>query len=116
MKIGTLIGISIFTILSVWTVYSWMDRWEAVVAPVKPTEGFNSNMDSLMAATTSKPTNKDIIAAYQTVLKYIKSDFSKGIIVVNDFRNRFFPSNTPFKDKFDPAKIMEGPQLLLPPS
>jgi hypothetical protein len=116
MKIGTLIGISIFTILSVWTVYSWMDRWEAVVAPVKQTEGFDPSIDALVAATSDKPNNKDVTLAYQTVLKYIKSDFSKGIVVVNDFRNRFFPSNTPFKDTFDPSKIMDDPQLRLPPS
>ena len=116
MKIETLVGISIFTILSVWTVYSWMDRWEAVVAPVKQTEGFDPSIDTLVAATSDKPNNKDVTLAYQTVLKYIKSDFSKGIVVVNDFRNRFFPSNTPFKDTFDPAKIMDDPQLRLPPS
>jgi hypothetical protein len=110
MKTGTLIGISIFTILSVWTIYTWMDRWQVV-----STEGFTPDIDKLMAASSGTPKNQDIIIAYQTILKYIKSDFSKGIFVVNDFKSRFFPPNTPFKDDFDPAHIMEDPQLSLPP-
>ena len=113
MRIETLIGISIFTILSVWTVYSWMDRWEAV--SITKTEGFAPNIDALIAATSNKPNNKDILLAYQTILKYIKSDFSKGLVIVNDFRDKFFPPNTPLKDGLDPTKITDGPVLQLPP-
>ena len=113
MHTETLIGISFFTILSVWTVYSWMDRWEAV--SVTKMEGFAPNIDALIAASSDKPNNKDILLAYQTILKYIKSDFSKGLVIVNDFRDKFFPSNTPFKDGFDPTKITDGPVLQLSP-
>jgi len=110
MKTETLVGISIFTILSVWTVYSWMDRWQMV-----STEGFAPDIDKLIAATSDTPKNQDIILAYQTILKYIKSDFSKGLVIVNDFKSRFFPPNTPFKDDFNPDHIMNDPQLSLPP-
>jgi len=110
MKTETLIGISIFTILSVWTVYSWMDRWQTV-----HTEGFTPDIDKLIAATSDSPKNQDIILAYQTILKYIKSDFSKGLVIVNDFKSRFFSPSTDFKDGFDPAHIMDDPQLQLPP-
>jgi hypothetical protein len=111
MKIETLIGISIFTMLSVWTVYSWMDRWSAVSTH----EGFAPTIDSLVAATSGAPSNQDIQLAYQTILKYIKTDFSKGIIIVNHFKSKFFPPDTPFKDGFDPARITDDPQLRLLP-
>ena len=110
MKTETLIGISIFTILSVWTVYTWMDRWHVVSA-----ERFTPDIDKLIAATSDAPKNQDIIVAYQTILKYIKTDFSKGLVIVNDFKSRFFPPSTDLKDGFDPAHIMDDPQLRLPP-
>ena len=110
MHIETLVGISIFTILGVWTVYSWMDRWQAVSK-----EGFTPDIDAVIAASKGAPTNADVSLAYQTVLNYIKADFSKGILVVNDFRDRFFPSNTPLKDGFTPDHIMDkGPIRLAP--
>jgi hypothetical protein len=109
MKLETLVGISIATMITVWTVYSWMDRWQAVSA-----EGFAPNVDAILAATSDKPNKQDIIIAYQTILKYIKSDFSKGIFLVNDFRSRFYPPTTPFKDGFDPARIMDDPQFRFP--
>jgi hypothetical protein len=87
-----------------------MDRWHAVRV-----ENFSSNVDALITATSGTPKNQDIILAYQTILKYIKTDFSKGIIIVNDFKSRFFPANTSFKDNFDPAHIQDDPQLRLPP-
>jgi len=87
-----------------------MDRWQTV-----HTEGFTPDIDKLIAATSDSPKNQDIILAYQTILKYIKSDFSKGLVIVNDFKSRFFSPSTDFKDGFDPAHIMDDPQLQLPP-
>jgi hypothetical protein len=90
-----------------------MDRWQAV--SITPIEGFAPNIDALIAATSGTPKNQDILLAYQTILKYIESDFSKGIYVVNDFKNRFFPADTPFKDNFNPSTVTSGPQLHLAP-
>jgi hypothetical protein len=114
MKAETLVGISIFTILTVWTIYSWMDRWTAVSTIMDTREGFTPDINALIAASSSTPKKEDIIIAYQSVLNYIKADFSKGILIVKDFQNRFFPPGIPLKDGFDPALITADPQLRLP--
>jgi len=91
-----------------------MDRWK-VVSSINHSEGFTPNIDAIIAASNGTPSSEDVKMAYQTVLNYIKADFSKGILVVNDFRDRFFPSTTQLKDGFIPEKIMDkGPLRLAP--
>lgn len=112
MKLITLISISCFTMITVWTLYTWMDRWTSITVDTR--EGFTPDVAKLIAATNGSPSKQDVILAHQTLLRYIESDFSKGTFVVNDLRDRFFPPNTPLKDGFDPATLLKSGPLVIP--
>lgn len=110
MKIDQLISISIFTILSVLTIYYWLDKWNTG----KIKEGFagevltQSDLARLTALNEPVPTDEDAIAAHQTLLRYIRNDFNKGIKFVIDFGIRFYGDNLPLREELDTRTLMDN--------
>lgn len=113
MQIEKLVLISIFTIIMVFTLKSLYNQLRSSF--IKTHEGFQSNvnnLEKLIAATANKPSDDDAKLAYQTLLRYIKSDYNKGAKIIDDMRNRFFTPNTQLKSDFDIETIMQNPLTL----
>ena len=116
MHISQLISIALFTIAVVFTIYSWMDRISGKNAIIN--EAFENkephellNADALKALTSSNehvPTDAEAVQAHQTLLRYIRNDFSKGIKFVIDLGNRFFGKNTPLKTNLQVDTLMDN--------
>lgn len=110
MKLVELISIGLFTIACVLSMYYWSDK----MRNVQTTEGFETNVlsdktiQSLIKANEPVPTDADANAAYQTLLRYIRNDFSKGIRFVRDFGTRFFGDNTPLRADLDVRTLMDN--------
>jgi len=110
MKLVELVSIGLFTMACVLSVYYWLDKMRGT----KTTEGFETNVlsdktiQSLIQANEPVPTDADANAAYQTLLRYIRNDFSKGIKFVRDFGNRFFGDNTPLRADLDVRTLMDN--------
>lgn len=110
MKFAQLIAISIFTILSVWTVYFWIDRWQGMRSPLH--EAFETDVNQqilqqIIDANEPVPTDEEAVAAHQTLLRYIRNDFNKGIKFILDFRDRFFGINAPIRADLNIRTLMD---------
>lgn len=110
MKIEQLISIALFTIATVFSVYFLIDKVKT--ANVNK-EGFeNPKLDNaireLMKENEPVPTDTDAVAAHQTLLRYMKNDFSKGIRFAQDFGRRFFGENVPFRQDLDTRTLMDN--------
>ncbi len=55
------------------------------------------------------PTDLDAVQAHQTLLRYIRNDFSKGVKFVMDFRDRFFGS-VPIRNDLDIRTLLDNYQ------
>ena len=112
MKPSQLISIGLFTMAIVITVYAWSDRLRGSSAAIN--EAFTDTVvsDELIAklqqANEPVPTDKDAVAAHQTLLRYIRNDFPKGIKFVNDFGTRFYGENTPLRSDLDVRRLMDN--------
>lgn len=112
MKPEHLLSIGIFTVATVISIYFWIDRWHGVKSPIS--EAFTSTEDSnqkfvsqLIAANEPVPTDEQAVAAHQTLLRYIRNDFNKGIKFVVDLRDRFFGPNVPLRADLDTRTLMD---------
>jgi hypothetical protein len=112
MKIEQLISISLFTMATVFTIYVIMDRIGGR-SPVK--EHFENSkilddetIAKLQKANEPVPTSEEAVAAHQTLLRYMKNDFKYGMLFAQDFGKRFFGDNLPFRNDFDPRKLMDN--------
>jgi hypothetical protein len=110
MKIAQLLTISIVTIITLWTVYFWIDRWKGMASPLN--EAFESDINikiaqQLINANEPAPTDEEAVAAHQTLLRYIRNDFNKGIKFILDFRDRFFGPSAPIRSDLDVRTLMD---------
>ena len=115
MKTAHLMSIAVFTIATVLTLYAWMERLrgtnsklnEAFANPVAITA---TDLQRLQKATASAstPTDAEAIQAHQTLLRYIRDDFTKGIKFVMDFGTRFFGEGLPIRDDLDVRRLMDN--------
>ena len=103
MHVSQILSIALFTIAGTLTVYVWLDRMRGTNSKV--TEAFEDTpqMDAatlakLKTTMNANPTDEDAINAHQTLLRYMKNDFGKGIKFVMDFGKRFFEDPTIRKD------------------
>ena len=113
MEIEKLIMISLFTIICVFTLRSAYNQLRYNFIKTHETFQTNNNsIDKLIAATSNKPSDEDVKLAYQTILRFIKSDFNKGAKIIDDMRNRFFSPTTQLKSDFDIEKILQNPLVL----
>lgn len=111
MHFEKLIMISLFTIILVFSLRSAYNQLRHNF--IKTHETFQTNdITKLIAATSNKPSDNDVTLAYQTILRFIKSDFNKGAKIIDDMRNRFFSPTTQLKSDFDIEKILQNPLTL----
>lgn len=115
MEIKTLISIGIFTSLFLLTVLFWREYLRSG----KSKEGF-VNMDSsvlsdkviqMIAANNEPvPTDMDAVQAHQTLLRYIRNDYSRGVKFVGDFAQRFFGDDVTIRSDLDVRKLLDNYQ------
>lgn len=113
MKTAQLVAIGLFTMVAVLTWYGWMDRL-ARRNPVLNDEAFEdagpgitqADIEKLTKANEPVPTEDDAIKAHQTLLYFIRNDFSKGIKFVMDFGDRFYGKPLPLKADLDPRTLL----------
>lgn len=106
MKVEHLVSIGLFSMACVFTVYWVMDK---IKTPVK--EGFDdldNTINTLKATNEPFPTDSDAVAAHQTLLRYMRNDFSKGIRFAQDFGKRFYGDNLPFRQDLDTRTLMDN--------
>lgn len=111
MQLSQLLSIGLFTALTVLTVYGIVDRMRGTNKALK--EGFDlqvnqSDVDRLTSISEPVPTDLDAVKAHQTLLRYIRNDFSKGIKFVMDFGKRFFGDNMALRQNLDVRTLMDN--------
>ncbi len=114
METKQLLSIAIFTFLSVLTIYAWIDRFRGTNAAIN--EAFENEKDVLNDETINKlvkanepvPTDQEAVTAHQTLLRYIRNDFTKGIKFVMDFGQRFYGDNLPLRQDLDVRTLMDN--------
>lgn len=115
MKAQQLISIALFTMATVFTIYAWMERLngtnpklnEAFANPTTITEEDLRRIQNSTAAANA-PTDDEAIQAHQTLLRYIRNDFSKGVKFVMDFGKRFYGDALPIRDDLDVQRLMDN--------
>lgn len=107
MNLAQILSLALFTMALTFTIYVWTDRMR---------EGFvdspNASLDEatiakIKSSINSTPTDKDAIQAHQTLLRYIKNDFGKGVKFVTDFGKRFF-TNPTIREDLDVKTLMNN--------
>lgn len=116
MDTKQLLSIAIFTFLSVLTIYAWIDRFRGTNAAIN--EAFENEtekdvlndetINKLVKANEPEPTDQDAVMAHQTLLRYIRNDFTKGIKFVMDFGQRFYGDNLPLRSDLDVRRLMDN--------
>jgi hypothetical protein len=110
MDLKTLISIALFTLVATFTVLSWSEYLRSK----RVKEGFVSSSDAMsdqiIAMMTKQnepvPTDQDAMEAHQTLLRYIRNDYGKGIKIVRDFGSRFF-GDVPIRADLDVRTLMD---------
>jgi hypothetical protein len=114
MRIEQLVGIGLFTVALVLTMYTWRDR----LAIGKRVEGFavttdlmdDSTFKMVTKANETTPTDQEAIEAHQTLLRYMRDNFGQGIKFARDFGDKFFGNNLPFREDLDVRTLLDNYQ------
>jgi hypothetical protein len=116
MRTEQLVGIGLFTMALVLTIYTWRDT---IASRTKQRlEGFESSVDIMDKSTIDMiskankrtPSDSEAVAAHQTLLRYIRDDFSKGVKFARDFGDRFFGPDLQFRKDLDVRTLMDNYQ------
>lgn len=99
---------------SVFTFYVIIDRIRGSHPAIQ--EAFANSDDVLSDETLAKlraanepvPTDADAVAAHQTLLRYMRNDFSKGIRFAQDIGRRFFSDDVSFRQDLDTRTLMDN--------
>ena len=67
-----------------------------------------ADLDRLTRANEPTPSEEEAIKAHQTLLYFIRNDFTKGIKFVMDFGDRFYGKPLPLKKDFDPRTLLDN--------
>jgi hypothetical protein len=111
MNPGKLIMIGLFTMAVVLTVYGWMDRLKGtnpVINEAFAVQINEADIAKLSQANEPVPTDMDAVKAHQTLLRYARNDFSKGIKFVMDIGKRFFGDKMTLRPDLDVRRLMEN--------
>lgn len=119
MTVEKLLSIGFFAFIVFLTLFSWKEIIEYGLqkrSKNNAKESFANQVDLTSDAVINNiiknnepvPTDADVIAAHQTMLRYIRNDFSKGIKFVNDFGLRFFGDNLPLRTDLDTRTLMDN--------
>lgn len=115
------LGFFVFTLTI--TVYYWMDafsyRRNSRKGRNNAEEGFaneeqnivsDKTINNIIQSNEPVPTDADAIQAHQTLLRYIRNDFSRGIRFVDDLGKRFYGDKIPLRPDLDVRKLMDNYQ------
>jgi len=111
MKPSQLVSIALFTVAAVLTVYAWSDRLRrsnAILNEAFEVQINEEDLARLQNANEPVPTDADAVKAHQTLLRYIRNDFHKGIKFVTDLGKRFFGDQVPLRDDLEVRKLMDN--------
>jgi hypothetical protein len=113
MRTETLIGVGLFTFALVLTVYSWQeylqsDRVKEGFASPQPDIISDAMIQQISDANDPKPTQDQAEQAYQTLLRFVRDDFSQGIKYVKDFRQRFYGDDKEFRKDLDIRTLLDN--------
>ncbi len=94
------------------TVKSWIYY---LTSSSSKSEGFAVLSDEDLAKISSKrepvPTDQEAVEAHQTLLRFIRNDFTKGIKFVYDFGERFYgPERPSLRKDLDVRMLMDNYQ------
>ena len=111
MYTSHLLSIAFCTIATVFTVYIWMDRWTG--SNRKVNEAFTSLTDdptiqTLIQANEPSPSDAEAVKAHQTLLRFIRNDYGKGVRIVLDLGKRFFGENVPIRQDLDVRRLLDN--------
>ena len=111
MYTSQLISIALFTVAAVFTVYLWIDRWTGTNKKVN--EAFlnlsdDPTVQALTQANEPIPDDKDADKSYQTLLRYIRNDYGKGLRFVLDFGSRFFGPKASVRQDLDVRRLLDN--------
>ena len=103
--------IGLFTCAVVLTLYGWMDRIKGGNRAIH--EAFEVKIDEIDIAKLANanepvPTDTDAVQAHQTLLRYARNDFSKGIKFTMDLGKRFFGENVTLRSDLDVRRLMDN--------
>jgi len=103
--------IGLFTCTALLTLYGWMDRIKGTNHAIN--EAFEVKIDDIDIAKLANanepvPTDTEAVQAHQTLLRYARNDFSKGIKFVMDFGRRFFGENMSLRPDLDVRRLMDN--------
>ena len=114
MHIQHLISIGLATMVTVATIYFWIDRFKGTNPAIQ--EAF-VDMDSAKLQALDKilqmddeviPTDNQAVDAHMTLLRYISGNLPKGIRFIEDFGKRFYGDNLKLRDNLDARNLMKN--------
>jgi hypothetical protein len=120
MDLKSLLSIGIFTILTVLTILSWREylgspRAKEGFADVGAIDTRNSVMSDQIVQMLTKqnepvPTDLEAVKAHQTLLRYIRNNYQKGVKFVLDLGDRFFENPYTFRHDLDVRTLLDNYQ------
>lgn len=117
MNIAELLSIGLFTMAVVITVMAWNDRLAGTNAAINEAfvdSGKMKDMDKESLQQLEKLTGgvseEEAGAAYEKVLQFIKKDFARGALYVEDMTRRFYGDAAPkkFREDLDVARLLDN--------
>ncbi len=117
MKIAELLSIGLFTMAVVITVMAWNDRLAGTNAAINEAfvdSGKMKDMDKeslqKLEKLTSGVSEEEAGEAYEKVLQFIKKDFARGALFVEDITRRFYGNAAPrnFREDLDVARLLDN--------
>jgi hypothetical protein len=110
MNPSQLVSISLFTMALVLTLSVLSERWRGTNPALK--EAFSLQNDeivqSIVKANEPIPSDADAVTAHQTLLRYIRNDFSKGIKFVMALKTAFFEPSTKLNPDLDVRRLLDN--------
>jgi hypothetical protein len=119
MDIKTLISIGICTVLTVLTILFWREYLQSSRSKEGFTSASNMMTNSALSDQVIKmiaannepvPTKEEAVAAHQTLLRFIRDDYSQGIKLVMDFRDRFMEPGSSIRTDLDVRRLLDNYQ------
>ena len=110
MNLSQLVSIGLFTMALVFTVSIYAERWRGTNPAVKEAFALQDDelVQSVMKANEPIPSDADAVNAHQTLLRYIRNDYSKGLKFVLALRDSFFGPQVLIKKDLDVRRLMDN--------
>jgi hypothetical protein len=115
MELKTLVSIGLFTTLFLLTLLFWREY----LYSSRSKEGFISMNNTVLSDKVVEmiaknnepvPTDQDAVEAHQTLLRYIRNDYGKGVKFLFDIRDRFFEGSPQIRKDLDIRTLLDNYQ------